>query len=177
MWILLSPASVWLFLWLFTGRAKKCVPMCRLFPCTSHEMTDTVLRVVLWGFSFALSFNKREGALPVTAGASCTSPGYRCARVRCILAQTLGAGTCFWKLYRNYSCCLLSWVSNPWNIWGEKAAVKCPFSYICADRLKLRSVGSAEVWMCLISSSMCKSSVCCKHTVGGSWDGNCWISD
>lgn len=40
-------------LWLFTGRAKKCVPMCRLFPCTSHEMTDTVLRVVLWGFSFA----------------------------------------------------------------------------------------------------------------------------
>lgn len=40
---------------------------------------------------------KREGASPVTAGALCTSPGYRCARVGCILAQTLGAGTCFWN--------------------------------------------------------------------------------
>lgn len=36
-------------LWLFTGPAKKCVQMCSLFSPTSHEMSNTVLRVVLWG--------------------------------------------------------------------------------------------------------------------------------
>lgn len=36
-------------LWLFMGTAKKCVQMCILFPCTSQEMSDTVL----WGFNFA----------------------------------------------------------------------------------------------------------------------------
>lgn len=73
------------------GQQRNVCKMCILFPCTSHEMSDTVLWAVLWGFNFAEYFNEREGAPPVTAGSLCTSPGYRCARVRCLLA--LGAGT------------------------------------------------------------------------------------